>query len=70
VTTVIVMTLEVAATSGTAAITIMIARDNRNQHGDRRDNFKGKRARDDDDEVNAVKKFGGVAIMKKTMLKP
>jgi hypothetical protein len=33
--------------------------DNRNQHDDRRDNFKGKRARDDDDEVNAVKKFGG-----------
>jgi hypothetical protein len=33
--------------------------DNRNQHGDRRDNFKGKRARDDDGEVNAVKKFGG-----------
>jgi hypothetical protein len=32
---------------------------NRNQHGDRRDNFKGKRARDDDGEVNAVKKFGG-----------
>jgi hypothetical protein len=34
-------------------------RDNRNQHGDHRDNFKGKRARDDDGEVNAVKKFGG-----------
>jgi hypothetical protein len=34
-------------------------RDNRNQHGDRRDNFKGKRARDDDDEVNIVKNFGG-----------
>jgi hypothetical protein len=33
--------------------------DNRNQHGDRRDNFKGKRARDDDSEVNTVKKFGG-----------
>jgi hypothetical protein len=33
--------------------------DNRNQHGDHRDNFKGKRARDDDGEVNAVKKFGG-----------
>jgi hypothetical protein len=34
-------------------------RDNRNQHGDRCDNFKGKRARDDDGEVNGVKKFGG-----------
>jgi hypothetical protein len=34
-------------------------RDNRNQHDDRRDNFKGKHARDDDDEVNAIKKFGG-----------
>jgi hypothetical protein len=45
-------------------------RDNRNQHGDRRYNFKGMRARDDDSEVNAMKKFGGVAIMKKTMLKP
>jgi hypothetical protein len=45
-------------------------RDNRNQHGDRRENFKGKRARDDDGEVNAMKKFGGVTIMKKTMLKP
>jgi hypothetical protein len=33
--------------------------DNRNQHGDRHDNFKGKRARDDDGEVNAMKKFGG-----------
>jgi hypothetical protein len=33
--------------------------DNINQHGDRRDNFKGKRARDDDGEVNAMKKFGG-----------
>jgi hypothetical protein len=33
--------------------------DNRNQHGDRRDNFKGKRARDDDGEVSTVKKFGG-----------
>jgi hypothetical protein len=45
-------------------------RDNRNQHGNRRDNFKGKRARDDDDEVNIVKKFGGITIMKRTMLKP
>jgi hypothetical protein len=45
-------------------------RDNRNQHGDRRDNFKGNRAHDDDGEVNAVKKFGGVTIMNKTMLKP
>jgi hypothetical protein len=44
--------------------------DNKNQHGDRRDNFKGKRSRDDDGEVNAVKKFGGVTIMNKTMLKP
>jgi hypothetical protein len=34
-------------------------RDNRIQHGERRDNFKGKRARDDDGEVNAMKKFGG-----------
>jgi hypothetical protein len=34
-------------------------RDSRNQHGDCRDNFKGKHARDDDGEVNAVKKFGG-----------
>jgi hypothetical protein len=45
-------------------------RDNRNQHGDRRYNFKGMRARNDDSEVNAMKKFGGIAIMKKTMLKP
>jgi hypothetical protein len=34
-------------------------RDNRNQNGDHHDNFKGKCARDDDDEVNAMKKFGG-----------
>jgi hypothetical protein len=34
-------------------------RDKKNQHGDRCDNFKGKRARDDDSEVNTVKKFGG-----------
>jgi hypothetical protein len=34
-------------------------RNNRNQHGDCCDNFKGKRAHDDDSEVNAVKKFGG-----------
>jgi hypothetical protein len=34
-------------------------RDNRNQHDDHRDNFKGKRARDDDGEVNVVKKFCG-----------
>jgi hypothetical protein len=34
-------------------------RDNRNQHGNRHDNFKGKRARDDDGEVNAMKKLGG-----------
>jgi hypothetical protein len=33
--------------------------DNQNQHDDRHDNFKGKCARDDDGEVNAVKKFGG-----------
>jgi hypothetical protein len=34
-------------------------RDNRNQHNDRRGNFKGKCARDDDGEVNAMKKFSG-----------
>jgi hypothetical protein len=45
-------------------------RDNRNQHDDRRDNFKGKRAHDDDGEVNAVKNLVGIAIMKKTTLKP
>jgi hypothetical protein len=32
-------------------------RDRRNDNRDRRDNFKGKRARDDDGEVNAVKKI-------------
>jgi hypothetical protein len=34
-------------------------RDSINQHGDHYDNFKGKHARDDDGEVNAMKKFGG-----------
>jgi hypothetical protein len=34
-------------------------RDNRNQHGYLCDNFKGKCARDDDGEVNTMKKFGG-----------
>jgi hypothetical protein len=32
-------------------------RDNRNQRDDRHDNFKGKRARDDDGELNGVKKI-------------
>jgi hypothetical protein len=58
-TTVAVMTLEVAATSGTTHNDNHDRRNNRNQHSDCRDNFKGKRARDDDGEVNAVKKFGG-----------
>jgi hypothetical protein len=57
-TTTATMTLEVAATSGTAVTTIVIGVTTEISTTIA-DNFKGKRARDDDGEVNTVKKFGG-----------